>query len=482
MKDFHIHLKKGITDYEVMKEYIEKCIKLGIDEVVFLDHGNRTSPNHKPVLNNKKIIKEFLRLIKKAKKEYKNIIIHSGIEVDYFFDKDKRDNEIELTKEGFDYIIGSVHGIKYLGLDNNGYYNTMLDLVKIYPLNVLAHLKLYDDYKNYDNIINEILKECKKNNIMMEINTSDRSIWNFEQLKYMMNLFDKYDIKYTIGSDAHNVEELGINYDLIYSYLNNKINNSNKEIDYSIVSRGTENSCSKGYMAITKYIDNNRYLLVQDHNEKRIINFKDSLKCYDYSIKNIAFSRFEMISALSLNRINFKDNILLCGLGNIGIGTLLYLLNNNYKNIDIYIRNIKPYILKAIKILNKKYNSNIKLVNEIGNYETYIDTTGVSEVIENLFKNIKKFKTIFLIGTPRESKYLIDPLLIHRNNLLVVGAHELNGVKRTDRIKLFNKLLEENKNNEIIDSLVNINKYKRNILNKLLENKEHFIEVIEYDD
>ena len=158
MKDFHIHLKKGITDYEVMKEYIEKCIKLGIDEVVFLDHGNRTSPNHKPVLNNKKIIKEFLRLIKKAKKEYKNIIIHSGIEVDYFFDKDKRDNEIELTKEGFDYIIGSVHGIKYLGLDNNGYYNAMLDLVKTYPLNVLAHLKLYDDYKNYDNIINEILK------------------------------------------------------------------------------------------------------------------------------------------------------------------------------------------------------------------------------------------------------------------------------------------------------------------------------------
>ena len=177
MKDFHIHLKKGVTDYDVMKQYIDRCIELGIDEVIFLDHGNRTSPNHKPVLNNKKIIKEFLKL--RARSEYKNITIHSGIETDYFPDKEKQDNEIELMNSGFDYVVSSVHGVKYLNLDDTGYYKAMLDTVKKYPLNILAHLKLYDDYKEHDKIINQILKECKKKNVMMEINTSDRSNTNF---------------------------------------------------------------------------------------------------------------------------------------------------------------------------------------------------------------------------------------------------------------------------------------------------------------
>ena len=482
MKDFHIHLKKGVTDYDVMKQYIDRCIELGIDEVIFLDHGNRTSPNHKPVLNNKKIIKEFLKLIDRARSEYKNITIHSGIETDYFPDKEKQDNEIGLMNSGFDYVVSSVHGVKYLNLDDTGYYKAMLDTVKKYPLNILAHLKLYDDYKEHDKIINQILKECKKKNVMMEINTSDRSIWNIEQLNYMLDLFKKYDIKYTIGSDAHKVGELGVNYDLMYSYLDNKINKEDREIEYNIVSRGTEKSGSKGYMAITKKINNSRYLIVQGHENKNITCFKDSLKCYDNDIETIAFSRFEMIGALSLNRINFKDDILLCGLGNIGIGVLVYLLDNNYKNIDIYTKDIKPYIKSMIRKLNKRYDSNIKLVDEIEEHETYIDTTGVSSVIEMIFKDIKTFKTIFLIGTPRESKYFIDPLLIHRNNLMVIGGHELRGVEKTDRVELFEKLLKVNSSNELIKQIVHINRYKKDIFENILKEKNHFIEVVKYDD
>ena len=42
---------------------------------------------------------------------------------------------------GFDYVVSSVHGVKYLNLDNAGYYKAMLDTVKKYPLNILAHLK-----------------------------------------------------------------------------------------------------------------------------------------------------------------------------------------------------------------------------------------------------------------------------------------------------------------------------------------------------
>lgn len=213
MEDMHIHLKNGVNDYNIMKKYIDKCIELKLDKVVFLDHGNRISLNHKPVLNNEIVIKDFLRLIDKARKEYKNIIIYSGIEVDFSYDKSFRDNEIKIMSYGFDYVLGSVHSMKEL--KKQEYYNAILELISVYPINVLAHLKLDDNYLEYDSIINNIIAKCKSKNIKIEINTSDRSIWNKNQLKYMMNLFNIYQIEYTIGSDSHKVEELDTNYELI---------------------------------------------------------------------------------------------------------------------------------------------------------------------------------------------------------------------------------------------------------------------------
>lgn len=217
MEDMHIHLKDGVNDYEIMKSYINRCIELNINKVVFLDHGNRISPKHNAVLNNEKVIKKFLKLIEKAKEEYKNIQIYSGIEVDFSFDKSFRDNEIKIMKSGFDYVLGSVHSMK--DLTQEEYYKAIIALINAYPITVLAHLKLNADYLKYDNLINEIISICKSKNIQIEINTSDRSIWNFQQLKYMMNLFNKYQLEYTIGSDSHKVEELGTNYELTKNNL-----------------------------------------------------------------------------------------------------------------------------------------------------------------------------------------------------------------------------------------------------------------------
>ena len=482
MKDFHIHVRGGVVDYEMMRKYIEKCIHLGMDEIVLLDHGNRTSPKHEPVLTDKKKIKEFLKNIHRARKEYKNIKIYSGIEVDYFFDKEKQEREISLMNAGFDYVLASIHGVKELGLDHAGYYQAMLDMVKTYPLQILAHLKLYDDYLEYDKMIRRILVSCQKKNVMVEINTSDRSIWNLEQMNYMFQLFREYGISYSIGSDAHEVGEIGLHYDLVYAYLNHQINAHSREIQYNIVSRGTEKAGSKGYMAVTSLINGQRYLLVQDHEKKEITTFQDSLNCYCYDIRNIAFSRFELIPALALRRIPFLDNVLLCGLGNVGIGALIYLLDHHYQNISIYIDSVQPYIEKMIEKLNQKYHSHIKIVEEMISVETYIDTTGVSSVIEEIFRVIHPKKTVFLIGTPRESTYLIDPLMIHRNNLLVIGGHELRGVNRVERLELFQKLLRKNRRNPFLKDIVHINLYRKNIFTDLLKEKKHFIEVVEYDD
>ena len=69
-------------------------------------------------------------------------------------------------KSGFDYIIGSVHGIK--NLTKEEYYKENLELIDSYPINILAHLKLYEDYLNYGEIIDKIIKKCKEKNIKIE--------------------------------------------------------------------------------------------------------------------------------------------------------------------------------------------------------------------------------------------------------------------------------------------------------------------------
>ena len=93
-------------------------------------------------------------------------------------------------------------------------------------------------------------------------------------------------------------------------------------IEYSIVSRGTERYNNCGYMAISKIYNSNRYILNVDHNVKSAILNENDLKaksCYD--IENIVFSRFQLITALTFERIKYRinDDILLLGLGNIGI-------------------------------------------------------------------------------------------------------------------------------------------------------------------
>lgn len=210
-KDFHIHVKNGVNDINILKEYINTCINKKIDEVLLLDHGNRISEKHKPVLYNKEIIKIFFKNIEELRKMYPNIKIYKGIEVDYSIDKKFKENEVKLMKLGFDYIIGSVHG--YKNYSKEEYYKRNLNMLDEYPTNILGHLKLWDDYLLYEKNIEEIIKKCKQKNISVEINTSTRSMWKKEQYDFMMKLLKKYKNDITYGSDAHKIEEIAINYD-----------------------------------------------------------------------------------------------------------------------------------------------------------------------------------------------------------------------------------------------------------------------------
>ena len=85
---------------------------MGLDKVLFLDHGNRESIKHIPVLNEESVVTQFINNIEQVRREYPNIEIKSGLESDFSYNKDFKEKELGIIRNSrFDLIIGSVHGM-----------------------------------------------------------------------------------------------------------------------------------------------------------------------------------------------------------------------------------------------------------------------------------------------------------------------------------------------------------------------------------
>ena len=216
----------------------------------------------------------------------------------------------------------------------------------------------------------------------------------------------------------------------------------NLQIEYSIISPGTERAGqSKGYMAITEPYNGSRYMLALEHSVSTSEKMEKALKCYDYTIENIAISRFELISSLNIKRLKFSENakILLCGFGPVGFGAMLALKKKNCKNVSILsTKNNVCEIIKALK-------ADFKVVKnaEFEEYDVVIDATGDGNFLRRIIKKAKLFTKIVILGTPRKNN-LINALEIHRKNISVFGAHEINGFSQNIRNKVFHRLLQEN--------------------------------------
>lgn len=258
------------------------------------------------------------------------------------------------------------------------------------------------------------------------------------------------------------------------------------KINYSIVSRGTEKYNNHGYISVSEQKNAFRYILNVDHGVKEAVINNDYLKFKSgYDIANIAFSRFQLITALMYERHkkDIKNNIIILGFGNIGISCLFYLLDRGYNNITIYIRKTTEYIKNATLIIEKYYNVKVKIINLLENmvpYDTFIDTTGSSLVLENIFENINYNKKIIILSTPRDDNYKISPLTINRKNLTIIGGHEFNEIDTKDRCKIYSNLLIENKEKTYLNQFVNVYKYSTEKLKQIKKQKSNFIEMFKY--
>ncbi len=210
MEDMHIHLKEALYNQNLFNMYVKKCIDCGIEKAVFLDHGNRISSKHEPVLSTKNAIEQLNKKISEFRLSNLSdkIEILKGIEIDYSNDLKFRNETFDILNYGkFDWIVGAIHSMKF---DNYGkYLEAIIDMLNNYEINVIAHIKKTEHYNMYDNLFDEILTICNKKKILIEINTSDRSRWDDKQLYYMLEKMKKNNVNYVYSSDAHKFEDIG---------------------------------------------------------------------------------------------------------------------------------------------------------------------------------------------------------------------------------------------------------------------------------
>lgn len=251
-------------------------------------------------------------------------------------------------------------------------------------------------------------------------------------------------------------------------------------IEYSIVSIGTENAGSHGYMSVTEACaDGNRYICPLPHFVQEISKMDSNyLKISNnLSIKLIALARFQLIAALGISYvdINTFDNICVVGAGAIGVTAYLELVRFNKENISILTR----------REFNENYliESGFKISShQMSQYDCIIECTGEGKVLSELIEHVKFHTTILLMGTPR-NEHFINGLSVQRKNLTIIGCHELNGIGIETRQNTLNDIVKwyELDANKKYNRFVHIHKGDKEILRDILTHKfEEPIHVLEY--
>lgn len=204
LSDLHIHPRPDCTNIEVLNQYVKTCTQYNIKTIGFVEHGKRCN-GHQSILDNEKNITNYINACKLLKKRWSyNININCGIEIDYFNKVDKTYNNL-IYESGFDYIIGSIHGIKLTDYDN--YLDSTIDMLNKYQINILGHMQFIDNYICYLKKIEKIFHILRIKHIKFEFNIATRyGLKNKQQ--FILSLLKEHEIEYTWGSDSHSIQDI----------------------------------------------------------------------------------------------------------------------------------------------------------------------------------------------------------------------------------------------------------------------------------
>ena len=237
--DYHHHTKFSFDGKDGLMDICKAAIENKLNEICFTEHFD---VDPKDVSYGVLDYNKYHNEIEKCKMMFKGqLIIRRGLEIGEPHLKEYIDNlKEELSKMSLDFIIGSVHNINsvklrltMLGKSKHeiylDYFNELLEMVKVADIDVIGHLDLMKRYayvdngnyifKEYESIIEDILKIAVDRNIGVELNTSGlrNEVNEIYPKAEVLKLYRRLggDI-ITIGSDSHSIKDCSANCTIAY--------------------------------------------------------------------------------------------------------------------------------------------------------------------------------------------------------------------------------------------------------------------------
>lgn len=252
--DYHVQtVDHGDNKPILIKETIESAIKYGLDAMCLTDHYPFPNSFEDATHDGRIKYPDCYYMQAKIRKSYLNKIkLFFGAEIDWLPEYEDWIRN-ELKKYPFDYIIGSVHflgkikdengirnfchdyskkeflkGLKYYGSAQKiikKYFSEIRNMIKSDLFDCIGHLDLIKKFNDgrifsdgedwYRDEVTETLDLLEKTRVILELNTAGwgqlcneqyPSIWILREAR-------RRNIQITLGSDAHEPDEVGRNFD-----------------------------------------------------------------------------------------------------------------------------------------------------------------------------------------------------------------------------------------------------------------------------
>jgi len=229
--DYHIHLlghDAREATYDNIEEFVLQAQKMGISKMGFSDHN--------------RYYNQFdFAMIEQVAKDYPEIEINKGIEMDFTPGKEKEIADF-LAQFDFDYIIGSLHYIDGWMFDHpkykdeyekweidklyQKYYSYVAQAAESGLFDIIGHLDLIKIF-NYKPQAGGLkyavpaLETIAENDIVIEVNTNglNKPVKELYPTAEILAKAYKLGVKVTLGSDAHHHKRVGENLEQVRELL-----------------------------------------------------------------------------------------------------------------------------------------------------------------------------------------------------------------------------------------------------------------------
>jgi histidinol-phosphatase (PHP family) len=235
--DYHVH--SLFSDGKAAPEdYIAPALYAGLNEIGFSEHLTLTKDSLDWSMNMSEA-GPYLKHIKVLRENTRDIIVRSGLEVDYFPEKEKEIYKF-LKKTDLDYAIGSVHYLGDTTVDNGPEFYEGKNIDRLYELyfrqvgaaaasglfDIIAHcdlIRIYGFRPTFDlqPFYSELAASFKKHDVAFEINTNGRNrpIADFYPDRRFLYIFREENVPVCVNSDAHMPSRVGQYFDEAYDLL-----------------------------------------------------------------------------------------------------------------------------------------------------------------------------------------------------------------------------------------------------------------------